>query len=96
MFPMIRLMRATTLLLICGILLTGCVNTDHADAPVREVTILYTNDEHGWMEGMAPGQSAAHLVDLWKRREGYTADGPFLILSGGDNWLLRTQCLIAK
>ncbi len=38
------------------------------------------------MEGMERGQGAANIYDLWKEKEGYTPDGPFLILSGGDNW----------
>ncbi|MBK9053783.1 MAG: hypothetical protein IPL78_23620 [Chloroflexi bacterium] len=29
-------------------------------------TILYTNDEHGWMEGQEIGQSAANLMGLWQ------------------------------
>lgn len=57
-----------------------------AGDPIRELTILYTNDEHGWMEGMAEGEGAANLVGLWREVEGYHEDGPFLILSGGDLW----------
>jgi 2',3'-cyclic-nucleotide 2'-phosphodiesterase (5'-nucleotidase family) len=49
-------------------------------------TVLYTNDEHGWMEGMQSGQGAAELLGLWRTKQGYRPDGPFLILSGGDNW----------
>ncbi len=71
--------------LIGSLLLAACVSNDRA-ANLRTLTILYTNDEHGWMEGMEPGQSAAHLYDLWQDEEGYVEDGPFLILSGGDNW----------
>jgi len=52
----------------------------------RHITVLYTNDEHGWMEGMSENQGAAHLYELWREEEGYTVDGSFLILSGGDNW----------
>lgn len=53
---------------------------------IRRLTVLYTNDEHGWIEGMNDGQGAAELVDVWRREHGYTADGPFLVLSGGDLW----------
>lgn len=53
----------------------------------RTITVLYTNDEHGWMEGVTPGQGAANLYDLWLTQEGYYPEGPFLILSGGDNWM---------
>jgi 5'-nucleotidase/UDP-sugar diphosphatase len=56
------------------------------DNSPRDLTVLYTNDEHGWMEGMRPDQGAANLYQLWQEREGYRKDGPFLVLSGGDNW----------
>ena len=53
----------------------------------QTITILYTNDEHGWMEGMAEGSGAAELLDLWQTEEGYAPDDPsFIILSGGDMW----------
>ena len=64
--------------------LTACAPT----APVeRELTVLYTNDEHGWMEGMGEDNGAANLMQLWRDREGYepTAEH-FILLSGGDNW----------
>jgi 5'-nucleotidase / UDP-sugar diphosphatase len=50
------------------------------------LTVLYTNDEHGWMEGMEPGQGAAELAGLWQEKFGYEPGGAFLVLSGGDNW----------
>ena len=50
------------------------------------LTVLYTNDEHGWMLGQEEGQGAANLVGLWQEKFGYDADGNFLVLSGGDNW----------
>ena len=55
-------------------------------ADVRELTVLYSNDEHGWMEGTEAGRGAANLLGLWREKEGYTDDGPFLLLSGGDHW----------
>jgi 2',3'-cyclic-nucleotide 2'-phosphodiesterase (5'-nucleotidase family) len=53
---------------------------------VRELTILYTNDEHGWMSGLQPEASAANLMGLWRTAEAYHPDGNFLLLSGGDMW----------
>ncbi|MCB8978876.1 MAG: bifunctional metallophosphatase/5'-nucleotidase [Ardenticatenaceae bacterium] len=53
---------------------------------IREITILYTNDEHGWMAGLQAGGSAANLMGLWRTAEGYQPDGNFLLLSGGDMW----------
>ncbi len=67
------------------LLLGACSNLDNGES-VRTVTILYTNDEHGWMQGMEEGQGAANIYALWESREAYRPDGPFLILSGGDNW----------
>ncbi len=52
----------------------------------RQMTILYTNDEHGWMEESDESDGAARLMGLWREREAYTEDGPFLVLSGGDMW----------
>jgi 5'-nucleotidase / UDP-sugar diphosphatase len=49
------------------------------------ITIFYTNDEHGWMEGMQPGEGAASMMAHW-REAGYDPDGPYLALSGGDMW----------
>jgi 2',3'-cyclic-nucleotide 2'-phosphodiesterase (5'-nucleotidase family) len=60
--------------------------TQAAPPSPRQLTVLYTNDEHGWMDGVSEGQGAANLVGLWREKEGYTPDGPYLILSGGDNW----------
>jgi 5'-nucleotidase/UDP-sugar diphosphatase len=60
--------------------------TTAAPPSPRRLTVLYTNDEHGWMEGASQGQGAANLIGLWREEEGYTPEGPYLILSGGDNW----------
>lgn len=65
------------------------VETPTAVSPQTQsqtLTILYTNDEHGWMEGITPEQSAAHLMGVWRAEHGYQPDGPFLLLSGGDMW----------
>ena len=48
------------------------------------LTILYTNDEHGWMLGEETGQGAAELTGLWATE--YADSDVVLILSGGDNW----------
>src|SRR3990172_6751269 len=53
---------------------------------VRQLTILYTNDEHGWMEPYQETAGAAGVARLWHERENVTAEGPFLVLSGGDMW----------
>ena len=50
------------------------------------ITVIYTNDEHGWMEGMEEGSGAANMISVWQDKLGYTPGGPFLVLSGGDMW----------
>jgi 2',3'-cyclic-nucleotide 2'-phosphodiesterase (5'-nucleotidase family) len=75
--------------LVVFALLAACQASDtlpDGTDPIREITVLYTNDEHGWMEGMEPGTGAANLYRVWQQQEGFTRDGPFLLLSGGDNW----------
>ena len=68
------------------------VVTPQATAPAKEeapptLTILYTDDEHGWMAGKKEGSGAANLLGLWRESFGYDANDPsFLVLSGGDNW----------
>ncbi len=58
-----------------------------ATAKTVTLTILYTDDEHGWMEGKDEGAGAANLMGLWRKQFGYDpADPRYLALSGGDNW----------
>ncbi|MEE8342113.1 MAG: hypothetical protein V3R52_08465, partial [Candidatus Neomarinimicrobiota bacterium] len=52
----------------------------------RKLTILYTNDEHGWIERSQNSNGAANMMGLWQDKEGYDGDDSYLILSGGDNW----------
>ncbi len=52
----------------------------------ESIVILYTNDEHGWMEKCDYTDGGAAMMGLWQEQEEYIADGPYLILSGGDNW----------
>jgi 5'-nucleotidase/UDP-sugar diphosphatase len=60
--------------------------TESLPDDLHEITILYTNDEHGYMQGFEEGPGAAEMVGLWKDTFGYSPDGPFLVLSGGDMW----------
>ncbi len=82
-------MRLIVLLLFILPVLQTCQLSPEPARPVsdvRSMTVLYSNDEHGWMEGREVGRGAANLMGLWREKEGYTDDGPFLILSGGDHW----------
>lgn len=86
-------MRLFLFLLLSIPILSGCTAQPRSSsvtlegrADIRELTVLYSNDEHGWMEGREPGRGAANLLGLWREKEGYTEGGPFLLLSGGDHW----------
>ncbi len=50
------------------------------------VNIIYTNDEHGWMEAGKDQDGAASMMGLWRSQAGYTDDASTLVISGGDNW----------
>ncbi|MCB8968048.1 MAG: bifunctional metallophosphatase/5'-nucleotidase [Ardenticatenaceae bacterium] len=52
----------------------------------RTITILYTNDEHGWLEGTESDAGAANLMGLLREREGYAPGSDVLLVSGGDMW----------
>ena len=60
--------------------------TSPIDDIKRRIVILYTNDEHGWMEPTATTGGAAGLMGLWRQQENYREDEPYLIISGGDMW----------
>lgn len=51
-----------------------------------QLTIFYTNDEHGWFQKINDNDGAAGLMGLWKQKEGYDHSENFLVLSGGDMW----------
>jgi 2',3'-cyclic-nucleotide 2'-phosphodiesterase (5'-nucleotidase family) len=53
---------------------------------VRRLVVLYTNDEHGWMEPSLETAGAAGMLEKWRRQAGLDEAGPYLILSGGDMW----------
>lgn len=48
------------------------------------ITVVYTNDEHGWMAGEDSGAGAAELAGLWATQ--FPESDIVLPLSGGDNW----------
>ena len=74
-----------------GIALAACVPdlddfSNRQTDTLRNLTILYTNDEHGWMEPANQNGGTASMLQGWQRQDDYTRDGPFLALSGGDMW----------
>ncbi len=66
-------------------------NNDNSTTPPTEeektsLVLLYTNDEHGWMEADDTFGGAAGLYNMWETKEGYNGADSFLIISGGDMW----------
>lgn len=72
------------IMLLAGLLFVGQVGHGVQEDSVRTVTILYTNDEHGWMETQDTSGGAAELLGLWKALPEFGQST--LILSGGDMW----------
>jgi 2',3'-cyclic-nucleotide 2'-phosphodiesterase (5'-nucleotidase family) len=62
------------------------INPTQSEIDLREIIILYTNDEHGWIEKTETSCGAANMMGLWRNNENYKGDDSYLILSGGDNW----------
>jgi 2',3'-cyclic-nucleotide 2'-phosphodiesterase (5'-nucleotidase family) len=74
------------IVLVVGVWLVMASRPPRETETVRHLVILYTNDEHGWMEATATSGGAAGLMQRWRSREGYRETGPYLVLSGGDRW----------
>lgn len=70
--------------LLLIVVATACSSSQPIEE-TRQLTILYTNDEHGWMAGVGEGKGAANLAGLWDA-EDYGENNAVLVLSGGDNW----------
>ncbi len=77
-------------LFIIGLAFVSCEkestnpNNESTNDSLINITILYTNDEHGWFEDIGEYDGAAGLSGLWKDIDDY--DSSYLILSGGDMW----------
>jgi len=75
-------------LIIIAIFIITCSPSSSTkdDIGEKSFTILFTSDEHGWLEPDENFGGASGMMALWKNDEGYTKDGDFLILSSGDMW----------
>jgi len=78
------------------VLLISCSKEKDSPTPIdpdnptaankASIVVLYTNDEHGWMEKTNSYSGAAGMFNLWETQEGYNSADSFLVLSGGDMW----------
>lgn len=82
------MLRVLTLILLALTMLPGCdgLARQPGDDDLVALTILYTNDEHGWLAPTEDHGGAAGMVRQWREAEAYTEDASFLVLSGGDTW----------
>jgi 5'-nucleotidase / UDP-sugar diphosphatase len=68
----------------------GTSTDDPTNPPTADektsLVLLYTNDEHGWLEADDTFGGAAGLYNMWETKEGYNGADSFLIVSGGDMW----------
>ena len=63
--------------------LSGCKPQESAN---KEFVILYTNDEHGWIEASKKNGGAEGMLAHWQLDEDYDKSEKFIVLSGGDIW----------
>ncbi|MEM8862048.1 MAG: 5'-nucleotidase C-terminal domain-containing protein [Chloroflexota bacterium] len=52
----------------------------------KRVLVLYTNDEHGWMEGVDENLGAANLMGTWAQNHDLDSYDAVIKISGGDMW----------
>lgn len=83
-------LRISYVLLVWALVVAGCVPPPTSVGESVSVTILYTNDEHGWL---APAErtkttlvgGAAEMMGAWAGNERYP-NASTVALSGGDMW----------
>ena len=80
-----RYFRKPLLFISVAVFLFSCGKYDSEKE--KNITIIYTNDEHGWIEKEKQYQGASGMVGAWKDSLNYDRnDDKFLVLSGGDMW----------
>src|SRR5512136_1350313 len=77
-----------SLVLIIG--LSACVPPQSSAPKSDVITILHTNDEHGWIlpaerNKTTLASGAAELMGVWQKNEGYP-NASTIALSSGDMW----------
>jgi len=73
-------------LLLGSLFAASCASAPRETGTLRRLTILHTNDEHGWMDSYKGSGGADGLKRRWVRSEGWTPDGAYLVISSGDMW----------
>jgi 2',3'-cyclic-nucleotide 2'-phosphodiesterase (5'-nucleotidase family) len=81
-----NILKKTILAFLIPLIFFNCKKNANDEENTGNIIILYTNDEHGWIEHSEYTDGAARMRGLWREDEGYDGDDRYLILSGGDNW----------
>jgi len=81
-----NILKKAILVFLIPLLFFSCKKNSNDEENTGNIIILYTNDEHGWIEKSDYTNGAANMMGLWIENEGYDGDDRYLILSGGDNW----------
>jgi 5'-nucleotidase/UDP-sugar diphosphatase len=89
----VKVKRLVMTALVLIISLSACTPTTATRTPSNypiPVTILYANDEHGWLLPAETSKTmlssgAAEMMGLWEKNEGYP-NASTIVLSGGDMW----------
>jgi len=79
----------TGIFFICFLTFSASCNKNELESPIHtieEISIFYTNDEHGWMEATVGSDGAAGMLGYWETEFGYDKSDSYLVLSGGDMW----------
>jgi 5'-nucleotidase/UDP-sugar diphosphatase len=82
----INILKYSILVFLIPLLFFSCKKNSDDNEEAHNIIILYTNDEHGWIEKSDYTSGAANMMGLWIEDEGDDGDDRYLILSGGDNW----------
>lgn len=71
----------------CFILFAICffMSYSYGFSEIKNIKILYTSDEHGWIENSKDNGGAVNMSVLYKSLTAYN-DPEYIIISGGDNW----------
>ena len=81
-----NILKYSILVLLVPIIFFSCKKNSNDNEDTQNIIILYTNDEHGWIEKSDYTDGAANMMGLWRDNEGYDGEDRYLIISGGDNW----------
>jgi 2',3'-cyclic-nucleotide 2'-phosphodiesterase/3'-nucleotidase len=64
-------------------------SAENSQDALRRVTLLHTNDEHGWLTPEDDSGGATGIFSRWRKEEALDRDPNLLVVSSGDLWTGR-------